>query len=259
MISLKKIAAGYLQKDVISDIELKFKPGEFCAILGPNGAGKSTLLKTIPGFLPRTSGEIIINERSLDAWKRKELARIIALIPQEFQLQFDFTVEDLVLMGRFPYTGYSQNYTSLDKEKAMEVMEKLDLIEMKGKMFSQLSGGEKQRVAVARALVQETDVILMDESFSHLDINHQIELMDIVTTINRELGKLIILVSHNVNLAAEYCDRMILIKHGKIIADGSPLEIVTRENLQKLYNMELQIISNPNTGRPCLLYPGYEK
>jgi iron complex transport system ATP-binding protein len=259
MILLKKVAAGYLQKDVISDIDLRFEAGEFCAILGPNGAGKSTLLKTIPGFLPSTTGEILINQIPLRKWKRKELARQIALIPQEFQLQFDFSVEELVLMGRFPYTGYSQNYTTKDKAKVEEVLRKLDLLNFGDKMFSQLSGGEKQRVSIARALAQETAIILMDESFSHLDINHQIEIMDLVTTINRQMGKLIILVSHNVNLAAEYCDRMIFMKEGRVLEDGVPEKIVTKETLQRLYGMELEIIYHPRTGQPCLLYPGYEK
>jgi cobalamin transport system ATP-binding protein len=216
-------------------------------------------LKTIPGYMSRTSGEIKIKCIDLDLWKKKDLARVIALIPQDFQLQFDFIVSDLVLMGRFPYTGYNQNYSRKDRVKVDDILHQLDLYEFRNKMFSQLSGGEKQRVSIARALVQETEVILMDESFSHLDINHQIEIMDIVTRVNRELGKLIILVSHNVNLAAEYCERIILMKEGRIINDDEPGKIIDQTNLRLLYDMDLEIIPNPRSGKPYLLYPGYEQ
>jgi len=258
MIELKKVSAGYQHQDVINEVDLKFRNGEFCAILGPNGAGKSTLLKTLPGYIQRSRGEITISQKSIDSWSRKELARKISLIPQDFQLQFDFTIRDLVLMGRFPYTGSLQNYSREDRDKVDSVLEQLDLYKVRKKMFSQLSGGEKQRVSIARVLVQETDVILMDESFSHLDINHQIEIMDIVSGINRKAGKTIILVSHNINLAAEYCDRVILIKSGRIFKDGPPKEIICKENLHQLYGMELQIVTNPQTGNPYLLYPGYK-
>ncbi|KQC07850.1 MAG: hypothetical protein APR54_05485 [Candidatus Cloacimonas sp. SDB] len=259
MINLEKVSAGYLHQEVIHAVDLKFEAGEFCAILGPNGAGKSTLLKAIPGYLSRSAGEISIMHKTLEQWKRKELAKKISLIPQDFQLQFDFTVTDLVLMGRFPYTNSLQNYSHKDKSKVNEVLKLLDLYKYKNKMFSQLSGGEKQRVSIARALVQETDVILMDESFSHLDINHQIEIMNIITGINRQLGKLIILVSHNINLAAEYCDRIIFIKDGRISKDGKPLEIINKANLQEIYGMELEIAKNPVSQKPYLLYPGYEE
>jgi len=259
MIKLEKVSAGYLHQEVIQAVDLKFEAGEFCAILGPNGAGKSTLLKTIPGYLNRWSGEISIMHTTLDRWKHKELAKKISLIPQDFQLQFDFTVTDLVMMGRFPYTGSLQNYSQKDKFKVNEVLELLDLHKYANKMFSQLSGGEKQRVSIARALVQETDVILMDESFSHLDINHQIEIMNIITGINRRLGKLIILVSHNINLAAEYCDRIIFLKEGRIIKDGKPQEIINQANLQEIYGMKLEIVMNPLSRKPYLLYPGYDE
>jgi len=259
MIKLEKVSAGYLHQNVIHKIDLGFRAGEFCAILGPNGAGKSTLLKTIPGYIDRSAGEISISNRSIDSWKKKDLAKIISLMPQDFQLQFDFSIKDLVLMGRFPYTDYLQNYSRNDKRKVDEVLEQLDLYDLRNKMYSQLSGGEKQRVSIARALVQETEAILMDESFSHLDINHQIEIMDIVSKINRVSGKLIILVSHNINLAAEYCDRVILLKEGKIINDGEPEKIIDNTNLMQLYEMDLEIIRNPRSGKPYLLYPGYEK
>ncbi|MCK4695713.1 MAG: ABC transporter ATP-binding protein [Candidatus Cloacimonetes bacterium] len=256
MIELINIVSGYYDKKVIRNLSANFKIGEFCALLGPNGAGKSTLLKTICGFLDLSQGEINIKGLSIKKWKQKELAKILSLIPQDFQLQFDYTVEDLVLMGRFPYLNYWRNYSQKDKNIVDETLTQLDLDKFKNKLFSQLSGGERQRVSIARALVQQTEVILMDEAFSHLDINHQIEIMELLSRINKNQNKLIILISHNINLASEYCDRIVMMKQGSILADGKPEEIVTKENIHKLYEANLEIIRNPVSGKPNLVYPG---
>ncbi len=256
MIELINIVSGYYDKKVIRNLSANFKIGEFCALLGPNGAGKSTLLKTICGFLDLSQGEINIKGLSIKKWKQKELAKILSLIPQDFQLQFDYTVEDLVLMGRFPYLNYWRNYSQKDKNIVDKTLTQLDLDKFKNKLFSQLSGGERQRVSIARALVQQTEVILMDEAFSHLDINHQIEIMELLSRINKNQNKLIILISHNINLASEYCDRIVMMKQGRILADGKPEEIVTKKNIHKLYEANLEIIRNPVSGKPNLVYPG---
>nr|MDA3812755.1 ABC transporter ATP-binding protein [Candidatus Cloacimonadota bacterium] len=165
-------------------------------------------------------------------------------------------VEDLVLMGRFPYLGRWQNYSKIDKEIVENILKQLDLVALKNKLYSQLSGGERRRVSIARALAQETKVLLMDEAFANLDINHQLEIMQLLSEINREHNKLIILVSHNINLASEYCERIVMLKKGIVIADGKPENIVNSKNLKELYNAELKIIKNPVSGKPNLIYPG---
>ena len=165
-------------------------------------------------------------------------------------------MEDLVLMGRFPYVGYWQSYSQKDKEITQNVLKQLDLFKLRKKQFSQLSGGERKRVTIARALAQETDILLMDEAFANLDINHQLEIMQLLSEINLKQKKLIILVSHNINLASEYCQRILMMKEGKLIADGNPEKIITTKNLKKLYETNLKIIPNPITGKPNLIYPG---
>ena len=256
MIKIKELTVGYLRKEVIQNLSVDFKQGEFCALLGPNGAGKSTLLKSIIGFLIPENGEVLIRNKSVSNWNKNDLARNISFIPQDFKLQFDYLVEDLVLMGRFPYVGYWQSYSQKDEEITKNVLKQLDLFKLRKKQFSQLSGGERKRVTIARALVQETDILLMDEAFANLDINHQLEIMQLLSEINLKQKKLIILVSHNINLASEYCQRILMMKHGKLIADGHPEEIITTENLKKLYETDLKIIPNPITGKPNLIYPG---
>ena len=186
MIKIKNISLAYQNKRVIEDLSIDFHMGEFCALLGPNGAGKSTLLKAILGFQLEKTGKVYISGKELHDWSRQELAKQIAIIPQDFQLQFDYTVEDLVLMGRFPYLGRWQNYTNMDIEIVKQILMQLDLNPLKDKLYSHLSGGERRRVSIARALAQETQILLMDEAFANLDINHQLEIMQLLFVILKQ-------------------------------------------------------------------------
>ena len=256
---INDITVGYQDTKVIENLTLKVGKAEFCAIIGPNGAGKSTLLKSLIGYIPMQNGKIEIDGKNISEWNKKKLAQRISLIPQDFQLQFDHKVRDLILMGRFPYLGYWESYSKKDYEIIEKIIDQLDLQDMAGKKFSQLSGGERQRVAIARALAQEASTILMDEAFSHLDLNHQIEIMQLLSKINKEQKKRIILVSHNLNLACEYCDRVIMLKKGKLIADGNPNEVVTKENIKKLFGADLLIVKHPISGKPNIIYPESSK
>jgi len=256
MIEINNLVTGYGKQRVLNRINLKFQPGDFSGILGPNGAGKSTLFRTLIRIIPVWKGSIRILGRDLKIWDHKALARKLALIPQEMQLQFDYKVRDLILMGRFPYLGYFQNYSEKDHYIVEQVMEQLDIKIFAEKIFSELSGGEKQRVSIARALVQKSDILLVDEAFSGLDIDHQLEFVRILSGINRDQNKTIILISHNINLLADYCKRLLLLKNGEVIAEGIPTEIMTTQNLRKLYSETFPIIVNKNTGRPNMLYPG---
>jgi iron complex transport system ATP-binding protein len=256
---INQITVGYQDLTVIENLTLEVGNAEFCAILGPNGAGKSTLLKSLIGYIPLQKGKIEIDGKDISDWNKKKLAQKISLIPQDFQLQFDHNVRELILMGRFPYLGYWESYSKKDYDIVERIIRQLDLQTMADKKFSQLSGGERQRVAIARALAQEAATILMDEAFSHLDVNHQIEIMQLLSKINKKQKKRILLVSHNLNLACEYCDRVIMLKKGKLIADGSPNEVVTKENIKKLFGAELLIVKHPISGKPNIIYPESSK
>lgn len=256
MIRLENITAGYYEnQQVLHNVNIKFEKGKFYSLLGPNGAGKSTLLKIVIGFLKPYRGKVFIKNQLLGQWEKKDLSRLIAIIPQHFNLQFDYKVKDLVLMGRFPYLKYWQNYTKKDKKIVEKVLSELDLEKLADKYFSNLSGGEKQRVSIARALAQETDIILMDEAFVNLDINHQLEIMNLLSKINLEHNKLILLVSHNINLASDYCDKLVFMQEGRIIAGGKPVEIVKPDILKQIYGKDIQTIINPISGRPNIIYP----
>ncbi len=256
MINIEKISTGYYNQKVIDELSLSFRTGEFCSILGPNGAGKTTLLKAMIGYLPLISGKIYIGNRDVSDWSRKELSRKISIIPQEINYQFDYTVTELVLMGRYPYINYWQTYNSDDHRQVEKVLEELHLYPLRQKPYSQLSGGEKQRVNIARALVQNTDIILLDEALVHLDINHQLDIITLLADINSKHNKLIIMISHNINLSADYCDRIIILKEGKLFIEGSPVDVLTEENLRLVYGTNLQIFTNPFSGKPNIFYSG---
>ncbi len=256
MLEIRNLSAGYRNEEILHNVSFHAENSEFIALLGPNGAGKSTLLKAIMGFLPASEGAINIKGKNLNAWSRKQLASKIAFIPQEAYQQFQFQVEEIVLMGRFPYLNVLQRYSKEDYRVVNEILDTFDLLSLKDRYLNELSGGERQRVFLARAIAQNTDILLLDETFSQLDINHQVELMRLLHTIHKETGKLIILVSHNINLTANFCDRIILLKSGKIIADGNSAEIINSDTLGKAYDMQFEIATNSITKRPNLIYPG---
>jgi iron complex transport system ATP-binding protein len=256
MISVEKITTGYYDTKVLDRFSITFRQGEFCALAGPNGAGKSTLLKAIIGFQPLWEGEIKINGKKIEGMQRREIARLLTIIPQEVQIQFDYSVKEIVLMGRFPYLNFWQKYSAEDMVITDKILNELGLSGLRDKHYSELSGGEKQRVHIGRALAQDTAAILLDESLVHLDINHQLEIINLLQRINKKSNKLIILVSHNLNLAADYCERIILIKDGTDLYDGSPAEVITDKIIKSVYGVELNICNNPYTGNPNILYPG---
>jgi len=256
MIEINDLTCGYGDMDVLHGITLRIERQDFAVILGPNGAGKSTLLYALNGYLQRRQGTILIRGKALEHWHKKDLAKVIALIPQETAMPFDYTVEEMVLMGRYPWLELMQSYSAQDLQIASDIMQKLDLTALKDRFYSQLSGGEKQRVLLARALAQQTEVILLDESLSQLDINHQVEFMQLLCGINKQDGKCIILVSHNINLAANVSSHLIFLKNGRLLAHGAPAEVITQEKLKELFEIELTLMNNPLSRRPNLIFPG---
>lgn len=256
MYKLSKVSFSYGKVRVINKTDIELEPEKFYAFLGANGAGKSTLLKLLFGFLQSDEGKVYFLDKDILSWKRAELAQKIAYIPQEFHLQFDYKVKDIVMMGRFPYLKYLSNFTKKDKAIVEENLEILNLNCFKDKFYSHLSGGEKQRVSIARAFAQETKVLLLDEAFANLDINYHQEVMEILTKLNKTEKKMIIMVTHNINLASEYCDELIMLKNGEILAFGSPEKCLSENNLNNLYESKLQIITNPITGKPNMIYKG---
>lgn len=243
MISVKNLRFAYQDMDVLNGISFEVSAGEMAAIMGPNSSGKSTLLHIICGmFRPRT-GEVLINSKPLQALSRKEIAKSVALVPQIQPAGLPFTVAQTVLMGRNPH----RSALSFDNENDVKVVTNAlimtDTYHLRDRYLDELSGGERQRVMIAKALAQETFCLLMDEPTAFLDVKHQISVMETLRKLNRERGATVLLVSHDINLAAVFCPRVILIRDGIIIADGAPEKVISEENLFAAYGVEMTVLS----------------
>lgn len=248
VLEANRIVYSYTRKPVVNDVSLEVKKGEFMSILGPNGSGKSTLLKTLSHIYIPDSGEIVLMGKPMDTYKRKEIAQRIAMVPQDTSLDFEFTVEEVVLMGRHPFLGRFGKENVLDMDLAYEAMERTNTLHIKDSLITEISGGERQRVFIAKALAQNTSIMLLDEPTSHLDINHQIEILELLKRLNSEKELAIVLVIHDINLAARYSDRILLMKDGEIVDQGSPETVITPESIENTYGMKVVVETNRYTG-----------
>ena len=228
-------------EEILKDISFDIKNGAFVGIIGPNGSGKSTLLKNIYRVYKPSSGKIILDERVLSKLKEKECAQKIAVLAQESNTYFDFTVEQIVKMGRYPYKSIFEDYSKEDLQIVRQTLQKVGLENDMNRTFSKLSGGEKQRALIARALVQNADFLILDEPTNHLDIGYQIQLMDLV----KNLKMTTLAAIHDINLAAMYCDYLIVIHKGKIIKVGSPEEVITVALLKEIFGVNAYVGINP--------------
>ncbi|MCB5252859.1 MAG: ABC transporter ATP-binding protein [Candidatus Cloacimonadaceae bacterium] len=255
MIQACGLCSGYWDKEVLHNIDLKLSSSGFTALLGPNGSGKSTLIFTLMGYLKARKGHILIRGKDLQEYSQPELAKIIAYIPQEIHSEFDYTVLDTVLMGRYPYIDFLGSYSEEDYRVTENTLSQLDLLPMKHRFVQQLSGGEKQRVYIARALVQETPFIFLDESLSQLDINYQLEIMRLLKKISLDQHKSILLISHNLNLSANYADRLLFLKEGRLLYSGSPNELMQADKLSEIFSVPLSTSLNPLSQTHNIIYP----
>ncbi len=248
MLDVEALAVSYGASKVLRDITFSVDKGECIGIIGPNGSGKSTLLKAMSKILKPTSGKVVVCGKGLERYTVKELARRMAVVPQETGIEFDFTCLEIVLMGRNPHMGRFEVEGKKDMDIAREAMELTNTWHLKDRPFSRISGGERQRVIIARALAQEPSVLLMDEPVSHLDINYQIEILDLVERMKEERRMVVIIVFHDLNLAARYCDRLILLSDSRILAAGKPEEVLTQDHIHEAFHANVVVRKHPLTG-----------
>ncbi len=250
MIDVNSVSFRYLKDWVLQDISFQVGKGEFIGVIGPNGSGKSTLLKILYRLLSPQKGEVHFEFVPLKKMSRKDIAKKIAVVAQETYPLFPFRVMEIVLMGRSPYLGHLMFESERDLEIAKKAMEWTEILPISERPIDELSGGERKRVFIARALAQEPEVILLDEPTANLDIHHQIEFLDLILSLNRERGLTIIMASHDLNLASEFCDRLILLQKGGVYQIGTPGEVITRENIESVYGCGVWVDQNPVSGMP---------
>ena len=250
MIEVNSISFRYHQDWVLQDVSFRVEKGEFIGVIGPNGSGKSTLLKILYRLLDPQRGEVSFKLVPLKRMNRMDIAKRVAVVPQETHALFPFRVMEIVLMGRFPYLGRLMFEREEDLEIARKAMDWTKILPFSERPIDELSGGERKRVFIAKALAQEPEIILLDEPTTNLDIHHQIDFLNLILTLNRERGLTIVMASHDMNIASEFCDRLILLKEGGIYKMGVPGEVVTQKNIEHVYGCEVWVDQHPVSGMP---------
>jgi iron complex transport system ATP-binding protein len=250
ILELERISFKYGEKRVLQDVTLTVAKGEFFGILGPNGSGKSTLLNLIDGIRLPCEGEIRLKGIAPGKMQRKDVARLVAVVPQEASWVFPLTVEEVVLMGRTPHIGRLAFESERDLAVARSAMDATDILPFAARLMDALSGGERQRVLIARALAQEPEVILLDEPTSSLDIAHQIRTFDLIRALSRSTGLTVVSVTQDMNLASLYCDRIALLQEGRLHSLGRPGEVLTESNISEVYRVNVVVDHHPLTGLP---------
>ncbi|MFX1364326.1 MAG: ABC transporter ATP-binding protein [Promethearchaeota archaeon] len=242
-IKCENISFQYGTKEVLNNISMQFEKGYLYGIIGPNGCGKSTFLKILSGILKTNYGKVLIDEDNINKLMIREIAKKIAIVPQSTSINFDFSVREIIKMGRYSHVGRFSRESIKDINVVDQILNKFNLTEIQHRGFNELSGGEQQKVIISRAIAQESEVLLLDEPTSQLDLNYKIELMEMLKNYVKD-GLIVIIVLHDLNLATLFCDKIILLNAGHIEAFGSIEETITKENILSVYNIEIAIRKN---------------
>ena len=251
--TVNSLRAGYRKKEVLHAVDITIDAGEFVAIIGPNGAGKSTLLRSLSGYITPASGEIYFLGKPVASYTRREFSRELSVVPQFTETDLSFTVREFGELGLFPHRNILDIGISPKNESVDIALDAAGISYLRDRHMTEISGGERQLAYIARALVQSSSVMLLDEPVSHLDISHAMRIMDVLHSQNRQ-GTTVVMVLHDVNLAAEYCSRIIALKDGRVYADGEPRDVLTYGNVEGLFDTVCIVTENPVSKRP-LVYP----
>ena len=250
MLEFKRVSSGYDNIEILKGVSFKIEKGDFTGIIGPNGSGKTTLLRAATKIIKPFKGDIFLEEKNLEAIPLKELVTVMAVVPQDTLFMFPFRVIDVVLMGRIPYINRLGFESRKDLKIALEALEFVDALHLKGRFIDELSGGERQRVIIAKAIAQQPRILFLDEPTTHLDINHQVQIFELLRKMNRESGLTIAAILHDLNLSSDYCDKLILLSDGIIKSKGQPNEVLDYKTIEDVYKTVVIVKENPLTLRP---------
>jgi iron complex transport system ATP-binding protein len=250
ILTLRKAGFRYGTSWAVRGVDLDVFPGEMLGMLGPNGSGKTTLLKILDGMLLPHEGEVFVRGKSMAHLKRGEIARVVAMVAQENFFRFAFSVLEVVLMGRFPHLAKLQFEGDKDLKIAVDALKATHALELSGRSIHELSGGEKQRVLLARALAQEPGAILLDEPTSFLALKYKKEIFDVIASLAKEKGLGVVIVSHDIDLVSQYCHRIVMLKRGAVHMTGTPDQVVDAASIESVYECPVLVDRNPLTGKP---------
>lgn len=252
-LEIKNLSAGYGDRSVLDQLDLSFTPGHITSIVGANACGKSTLLRTISRLLAPSHGQVLLDGKSVHRYPTRELACTLGLLPQSPVAPEGITVADLVSRGRHPHHGLMSRWRPQDDEAVANALDVTHLAELADRDVDELSGGQRQRVWIAMALAQETDLLLLDEPTTFLDVSHQVEVLDLLTDLNHSRGITIVMVLHDLNLAARYSDHLVAMAGGRLHAHGRPDEVLTEDMIRSVFGLSSRVIPDPVSGKPMML------
>lgn len=252
-IEMQNVCLGYSHKTVLRDITFQVSPGELVGLIGPNGCGKSTIIRAFSHIILPSSGKVLLDSRDIRHISRRELAQLVGVVPQLPILPSSFTAFEIVLMGRNPHLGLFQYEGPKEMELAWEAMARTGTQELAKRRVNELSGGEIQCLLIARVLAQETRVILLDEPTANLDIGRQLDVLDLIKRLCGEKKSTVLAAIHDLNLAAQYCDRLVMINDGRIHAIGTPTEVITKQNVEEVYGADNCVFPHPINKLPTVL------
>lgn len=254
-ISTKNLNISYGNLDIVKDLNLDIPKGKITTIIGSNGCGKSTILKTIARIIQAKSGDISVNNINIKEQSPKDLAKVMAVLPQSPQAPSGLTVEELIAYGRFPHQKGFGKMRKEDEDIVTWALQSTGIEEFRERPIEALSGGQRQRAWIAMALAQQTEILILDEPTTYLDLAHQLEILKLLEELNKKQGTTIVMVIHELNNAARFADHMIGVKKGKVVCEGTAHEVMTKENLKELFNIDAEIVEDPRNNKPvCLTY-----
>jgi len=259
LIKVKSVCGGYHNRDVIKEVSFTIAKGDFLGIIGPNGSGKTTLLRLLTRALPLDSGRVCLEGENIADMDLKGFCRRVAFVPQETIVNFPFSVFEVVLLGRIPHLKRLQMETRQDRDIAKRALAMTDVGHLEDKRIDELSSGERQRVIIAKALTQQPSLLFLDEPTSHLDIGHQIQVLELLRRLNRQEGLTIVMVIHDLNLAAEFCSQIILLEEGRIFKEGDPGRVLTYQNIEAVYKTTVVVRENPYSHKPYVVLVPQDK
>lgn len=253
VLSLRNVSVGYTDTPIVRDVSLDIRPGQVTTIIGPNGCGKSTLLRAVAGILPVQQGQVLVNGIPRTAQRPKALARQMAMLPQGPIAPEGLSVRELVAQGRFPHQSLLRQWSPKDEAAVSRAMQMTDVTDLADTPVAALSGGQRQRCWIAMVLAQDTGIVLLDEPATFLDLKFQIDLMRLLRRVARDDGRCLLVVMHELNVAAAFADDMVMMRAGQIIARGSAADVFTAETLQEVFTLDAHVIADPQSGRPVCL------
>lgn len=255
-LSAENLTLAYGDRTIVDDLDLVFPAGRITAIVGANGCGKSTLLRALARLLPPKTGRVVLDGKALHERPSKEVARILGLLPQSPIAPEGIAVADLVGRGRHPHQRALTRWSTRDYEVVAEALAATGISDLADRSIDELSGGQRQRVWIAMALAQETDILLLDEPTTFLDVAHQVEVLDLLTDLNRDRGTTTVMVLHDMNMAARYADHLIALREGRVVAAGDPTAVMTSDLIREVFGLDALVVPDPVSGTPLVLPRG---